>query len=121
MPYLTTGLIENTSVATTKPCSRLLVEISNDDTSNVAIQIEGYLQSGNLKVKYVDDFFTLAPGTVAQRNYYCLFEAFEFQFFVSSQAVHVSATGKDVAGNLTSAYRLGVEEGISQNMVRMEM
>ena len=107
MPYLTTGLIDNTAVARDKKGSRLEVEITNEDSSTVAIQIEGFLQSGTTKVKYVDEFFTLAAGTVAQRNYYTQFDAFEFQFFVSSQAVNVSAR-QDVAGNLPLNYQVVV-------------
>ena len=72
MPYLTTGLIGNTAVASVRPSSRLSVEIVNEDTSTVAIQIEGFLLSGTTKVKYVDEFFTLTAGDVAQRNYYNL-------------------------------------------------
>ena len=103
MPYLTTGLLNNTIVAGDRPSSTILAEISNKDLSTVAIQIEGFLQNGTTKVKYVDEFFTLATGAVTQRNYYTPFDAFEFQFFVSSQAVNLSVWGKDVAGKLTSA------------------
>ena len=106
MPYLTTGLLDNTSVEGVRQSSTLSVNISNDDTSTVAIQIEGFFQSGTTKVKYVEEFFTLAAGTVAQRNYYTPFDAVEFQFFVSSQAVNVFVWGKDEAGKLTSAYRV---------------
>ena len=106
MPYLTTGLIDNTTVESVRKSSRFSVEIANEDKSTVAVQIEGFLQSGTTKVKYVDDFFTLAAGTVAQRNYYVQFDAFKFRFFVSSQAVNVSAWGKDVAGKITSAFRV---------------
>jgi len=106
MPYLTTGLFDNTIVAGDRPNSKLLVEIFNEDTSTVVIQIEGFLQNGTTKVKYVDDFFTLATGSVVQKNYYTPFDVIEFQFFVSSQAATVFVWGKDVAGKLTSAYRV---------------
>lgn len=105
MPYLTTGLFDNTAVAGVRPSSTLSVNISNNDTSTVAIQIEGFFQSGTTKVKYVEEFFTLAAGAVALKSYYAQFDAFEFQLFVSSQAVEVSAWGKDATGNLTSAHR----------------
>ena len=110
MPYLTTGLLDNTAVEGVRPSSTLSVNISNDDTSTVAIQVEGFFQSGTTKVKYVEEFFTLTAGTVALKNYFVPFNAFEFVFFVSSQAVNVSAWGKDVTGNLTSDYRVVVEE-----------
>ncbi|MDR3587870.1 MAG: hypothetical protein P4L59_21550 [Desulfosporosinus sp.] len=110
MPYLTTGLIDNTTVESVRQSSRLSVEIANEDTSTVAIQIEGFLLSGTTKVKYVDEFFTLAAGTVDLRNYYVHFDAYEFQFFVSSQFVHVSAWGKNGVGKITSAYQVVIEE-----------
>lgn len=110
MPFLTTGLFENTAVTGVRPSSTLTVRIANDDTSTVAIQIEGYYQSGATKVKYVEEFFTLAAGTVASKDYFVQFDAFEFQFFVSSEAVEVSAWGKNATGNLTSAHRVVAKE-----------
>ena len=110
MPYLTTGLIDNAAVTSERQSSKISIEISNEDTSTVAIQIEGFLQSGATKVKYVDEFFILTAGTLALRNYYTLFDAFEFKFFVSSQAVNVSVWGKDASGNLTTTYRVTAEE-----------
>ena len=110
MPYLSTGLFDNTAVGGVRPSSTLAVSIANDDASTVAIQIEGFFQSGASKVKYVEEFFTLAAGTVALRSYYVQFDAFEFRFFVSSDAVEISAWGKDGAGNLTDAHRVVAEE-----------
>jgi len=110
MPFLTTGLFDNTAVAGVRPSSTLSVNIVNDDTSTVAIQIEGFFQSGTTKVKYVEEFFTLTAGTVALKNYFVQFDAFEFQFFVSSEVVQVTAWGKDAAGNLTDAHRVVAEE-----------
>jgi hypothetical protein len=106
LPYLTTGLIDNTSTERRKQAQRIFVEISNEDVSNVAVQIDGFFCNGIQKVKYVDDFFTLSPGTVDQRNYYSLYDTLEFQFFVSSQLVNVLVRGKDAAGNLTPAYQI---------------
>lgn len=110
MPNLTTGLFENTAVAGVRPSSTLTVRIANDDASTVAIQIEGYFLSGTTKVKYVEEFFTLVAGAVVLKNYFVQFDAFEFQFFVSSEAVEVSAWGKDAAGNLTAAHRVVARE-----------
>ena len=104
MPYLTTGLLDNVSIEGVRQSSTLTVNISNDDTSTVAIQIEGFFQSGTIKVKYVEEFFTLTAGTVALKNYFVPFNAFEFVFFVSSQAVEVSVWSKDATGNLTKAH-----------------
>jgi len=109
MPYLTTGLVSNASVEGVRQSSTLSVNISNDDTSTVAIQIEGFFQSGTTKVKYVEEFFTLTAGTVALKNYFVPFNAFEFQFFVSSQDVEVSVWSKDANGNLTSAHLVVAE------------
>ena len=110
MALLTTGLIENTAVSGTRPSATLSVLITNNDTINVIIQIEGFFQSGTTKIKYVDELFSLTPGAVAKRNYYAQFDAFEFQFILSSQAVNVSAWGKDAVGNLTTAQRVVSEE-----------
>lgn len=104
MPYLTTGLINNPEYG--RRSSRLAIEIVNEDTSNVAIQIEGFLQSGDTRIKFVDEFFALSAGTVAMRNYYILFDAFEFQFFASSQVVKISAWGTDGTDNLTAVYEV---------------
>ncbi|EGW41725.1 hypothetical protein [Desulfosporosinus sp. OT] len=110
MPLLTTGLFENTAVSGVRPSSTLSVLISNDDVISVSVQIEGFFQSGTTKILYVQELFILAAGAVAQRNYFAQFDAFEFQFNVSSQAVEVSAWGKDAAGNLTTAHRAVAEE-----------
>lgn len=109
MPYLTTGLLDNASVEDARQSSTLSVNISNDDTSTVAIQVEGFFQSGMTKVKYVEEFFTLTAGTVALKNYFVPFNAFEFVFFVSSQDVEVSVWSKDSTGNLTSAHLVVAE------------
>ncbi|HBW38529.1 hypothetical protein [Desulfosporosinus sp. BICA1-9] len=110
MPDLTTGLFENTPVEGVRPSSTLSVNISNDDTSTVDVQIEGFFQSGTTKVKYVEEFFTLTAGSVALRSYFAQFDAFEFQFTVSSEAVEVTAWGKDATGNLTTAHRVVAQE-----------
>lgn len=110
MPNLTTGLFDNTPVAGVRPSSTLSVNISNDDTSTVTIEILGFYQSGTTKVQYVLELFNLTAGSVEQRNYFAQFDAFEFQFIVSSSAVEITAWGKDSAGNLTTAHRAVAEE-----------
>ncbi|SHI79307.1 hypothetical protein [Desulfosporosinus lacus] len=110
MPNLTTGLFDNTPVAGVRPSSTLSVNISNDDTVTVDVLIEGFFQSGTTKVMYVQEAFTLTAGSVAQRNYFAEFDAFEFQFIVSTEAVKVTAWGKDAAGNLTTAHRVVAQE-----------
>lgn len=109
MPYLTTSLLDNTSVEDVRQSSMLTVNISNNDTSTVAIQVEGFFQSGTTSVKYVEEFFTLTAGAVGLKNYFIPFNAFEFVFFVSSQAVEFSVWSKDAAGNLIPAHMQVVE------------
>lgn len=104
MPYLTTGLLDNTSVEDVRQRSPLTVNISNDDTSTVAIQVEGFFHSGTTNVKYVEEFFTLTAGAVAVKYYFVPFNAFEFVFFVSSQAVEVSVWSKNATGNHIQAH-----------------
>ena len=108
MPYLTTGLINNSAAASEKRAMRLLVEITNNDRFNVAVQIDGFVQQGNQEVKYVDEFFTLSPGTVDTRSYYSFYDIFEFQFFVSSQDIAIFVWGTDITGNRTVAYPIMV-------------
>lgn len=48
----------------------------------------------------------MLPGDVLVRNYYVQFDAFEFKFSTSSDAVEISAWGKDATGNLTTAHRV---------------
>lgn len=110
MPLLTTGLFENTSIAGVRPSSTLSVNITNEDTTLVEVLIEGFFQSGTTKVMYVQELFTLSAGGVALRNYFAQFDAFEFQFTVSSEAVEVTAWGKDTIGNLTTAHREVAQE-----------
>ena len=110
MTNLTTGLFDNTPVAGVRPSSTLAVNISNDDTVTVSVQIEGFYQSGTTKVLYVHEVFNLTAGSVAQKSYYAQFDGFEFQFIVSSEAVEVTAWGKDAAGNLTTAHREVAQE-----------
>ncbi|SHI79274.1 hypothetical protein [Desulfosporosinus lacus] len=102
MPYFTTGLLDNALVEGVSQNSTLSVNISNDDTSTVAIQIEGFFQNKTRRVKYVEEFFTLTTGTVVLKNYFIPFNSFEFIFFVSSQAVEVSVWSKNDTGILSS-------------------
>ncbi|HWQ72789.1 MAG TPA: hypothetical protein VN370_10755 [Desulfitobacteriaceae bacterium] len=110
MALLTTGLFENTAVSGIRPSSTLAVLITNDDTTTATIEIKGFFLSGTTKVLYVEELFTLAAGNVAQREYFAQFDAFEFQFSVSSAVVEISAWGKDAAGNLTTAHRVVAQE-----------
>lgn len=104
MAELTTGLIENTPVVGIRPTSTVTVKITNDDTIVANIQILGF--SETTKTVYVQEEFALLAGGVATRNYFAQFDSFVFQFIVSSDAVEISAWGKDDAGNLVAAHRV---------------
>ncbi|HBV85227.1 MAG TPA: hypothetical protein DEF42_00820 [Desulfosporosinus sp.] len=106
MPELTTGLIENTSVAGVRPTLTFTVRISNDDTIATTIEILGFFVTGTTKNLYVHEAFAIAAGDVVTGNYFVQLDAFEFQFITSTDAVKVSAWGKDAAGNLVSAHRV---------------
>jgi len=110
MGSLTIGLIENTPVAGVRPTSTLTVKITNDDTITATVQIEGFYVTGTTKTQYVLELFIVAPGEVASRIYNAQFDEFEFQFFASSDAVEISAWGKDATGNLNTAHRLVTKE-----------
>lgn len=109
MPYFTTGLLDNSSAEGAGRSSALSVNILNDDTSTVAIQIEGFLQNKTTKVKYVEEFFTLTAGTVALRNYFIPSDSYEFVFFVSSSSVEISVWIKDDTGILNPVPLIATE------------
>jgi hypothetical protein len=48
----------------------------------------------------------LATREVADRNYYAQFDSFEFQFVTSTDAVEISAWGKDAAGDMTVVHSM---------------
>lgn len=106
MAELTTGLIENTPVAGIRPTSTFTVKVTNDDSVAANIEIFGFFVTGITKTLYVLELLILAPGEVVTRTYYAQFDEFEFQFITSSNAVEISAWGKNAAGDLTAAHRL---------------
>lgn len=106
MAVLTTGLIENTHVSGIRPSSTLTVRFRNKDLMNTVIQIRGFYLKGTAKIEYVLDSVTLAPGGVVDTNHYAQFDAFEFRFVTSSDAVEISAWGKNVVGNMAVVYHV---------------
>ncbi|MDO0823520.1 hypothetical protein [Desulfosporosinus nitroreducens] len=110
MASFTTGLIENTPVNEVRPTITLTVKITNDDTIAATVQIMGFYVTGTTKTLYVLELFIVAPGEVASRIYDTPFDEFEFQFITSSDAVEISAWGKDGAGNLNTAHRIVARE-----------
>ena len=106
MDLLTTGLIKNSKVSGVRPSSTLSVRISNADSGSANIRINGFYWTGTTKTEYVLDLVTLAPGEVATRNYYAKFDAFEFRFVTSSDALDISAWGENAAGKMTVVHSL---------------
>lgn len=101
MALWTTGLIENTEVSGVRPSSTLSVKFTNADPVSANIRINGFYLNGITKTEYVLDLLTLAPGEVADCNFFAQFDAFEFRFITSSDAVEISAWGKNAFGDLT--------------------
>ena len=106
MALLTTGLITNTKVFGIRPSLTFSVRITNDDLIRTSIQIRGCYYTGTQQTEYVFDIVTLEPGGVANSDYYTQFDAFEFQFITSSDAVEISAWGKDASGDFTVVHRV---------------
>ncbi len=106
MALLTTGLIKNIEVSGVRPSSTLSVRITNNGSDRASIQIRGFYLNGTIKTEYVLDVLILAPGEVSNSNFFAQFDAFEFRFIISSDAVEISTWGKDAAGILTVVYYL---------------
>lgn len=106
MASLTTGLIINTEVGGVRPSSTLSVKITNPDSVSSTIQISGFYWNGSSKIAYALNLLTLAPGEVANNDYFVQFDTFEFQFITSSDITEITAWGKDAAGNMTGVHRL---------------
>ncbi|SHJ02396.1 YncE family protein [Desulfosporosinus lacus] len=106
MVSLTTGLIENTGVSGVRPCTTLLATISNTSLVSATVRISGYYWTGMDKKEYVLDLLTVAPGEIANNNFYANFDVFEFQFISISDYVEISVRGKSDAGGLTAVYNM---------------
>lgn len=106
MAELSTGLIENTPVGGMRPTVTFTVKFSNDDSTSAEISILGYYVTGITKTLYVQEDFVLGAGEVTDRNYFANLNSFVFQFTTSSDAVEISAWGKDVDGNLVAPHRV---------------
>lgn len=103
MANLTTGLIENTVVGGVRPTTTFTIKVSNDSVNAEIIQIIGFYVTGTTKIQYVLELINLIPGEAIARVYYAQFDEFEFQFITGSDAVEISAWGKNAAGTLTTA------------------
>ncbi|MEL1136333.1 hypothetical protein AAC978_14220, partial [Desulfitobacterium sp. THU1] len=106
MAELTTGLIENFPVNGVRPSVSVSVRITNDGDSVETVEIIGYALNGLFKDVYVLELISVNPGEVVLREYFADLNAFEFVFSTSSEAVVISAWGKDAAGNLVDAHRV---------------
>ena len=119
MALLTTGLIKNTEVLGVRPSSTLSVKISNADPTSAAIRINGFYWNGSTKAEYVLDILTLAPGEVADRDYFAQFDAYEFGFITSSDVVEISAWGKNAYGDKTVVHSMLPAELFPMGMAGM--
>ncbi|MHB8076998.1 YncE family protein [Desulfosporosinus fructosivorans] len=106
MDLLTTGLIKNSEVSGIRPSLTFSVRITNSGSVSANIRINGFYWLETTKTEYVLDIVTVAPGEVATRDYYANFDASEFRFVTSSDALEISAWGKDAAGNATVVHSL---------------
>ncbi len=70
MALLTTGLVDNPSVAGIRPSAALDVLLINDTLLPAAVRITGYYVSGGIKTPYVLELLALAPDAVSIRNYF---------------------------------------------------
>ncbi|HWQ72592.1 MAG TPA: hypothetical protein VN370_09770 [Desulfitobacteriaceae bacterium] len=110
MALLTTGLVDNPSVAGIRPSAALDVLLINDTLLPAAVRITGYYVSGGIKTPYVLELLALAPDAVSIRNYFSQFDIFEFQFEITGTGVEISVWGKDAAGNINTEHRLVPKE-----------
>lgn len=106
MAFLTTGQINNSEVLGVRPSVTFAVRIANAQSENISVRVTGFYWNKVIKTEYVLDIFTLTPGEVAERDFFAQFDAFEFQFVTSSDAVEISAWGNNAAGNLAVVYSL---------------
>ena len=106
MALLTTGLIKNTEVSGVRPSSTLSVRITNHDLVSASVQIRAFYWNGTTMTEYVCDALILAPGGVANNDYYAQFDVFEFRFITISEALEISVWGKNAAGDLTVVHNM---------------
>ena len=106
MLYVTTGFLENTTVAGVRPTSTVDLRITNDGLINDSVQIIGFYFEGTTKVQYVSEIITTEPGGALNRSYYANFDAFEFQFMTVNNSMQISVWGKDTNNNINSAHRV---------------
>lgn len=106
MALLTTGLIKNTEVSGVKPTSTISIRMTNAAPVGATIRINGFYWTGTTKVEYVLDVLSLASGEVATRNYYAQFDAYEFRFITSTDAVEISACGQNAVGCLSAVHSM---------------
>jgi len=106
MLYVTTGILENTAIAGTRPTSTLTVRIVNDGLIGDSVEIIGFYVEGATKVQYAIAVIAVAPGEVLNKSYYANFDAFEFQFMTVYNSLQISVWGKDASGRLNLEHRV---------------
>ena len=117
MAILTTGVIENPTVAGQKQTATLSVRYRNTGHLPAVIQIWGYYLQGSTKVEYVVDSITLASGVVKDTQHYAQFDALEFRFMITSQDVKLKVWGKNVSGTMTAIYPVRPVDPISSGQI----
>ncbi|TYP74496.1 SBBP repeat-containing protein [Paenibacillus methanolicus] len=104
-----TGVLDNRSGAGML-ASGLHVLISNENADEFAvIEIVAFYLSGTDRIPYAHELFSLAPNTVAARNFAASFDAFEIQYAISGLAAGdtlVSVFPTDGNGNATASGRV---------------
>lgn len=106
MALLTTGLFKNTEVSGVRPSSTFSVKLTNTAPVSTTVRVNGFYWTGATKSEYVLDLITIGPGEVANGEYYAQFDVFEFRFVTNSDAVEISAWGKNSAGDMTVVHSL---------------
>lgn len=102
----TTGLIDNPAVVGIRPSATIDVLLTNDTFLSSDVIISGFYVSGTVKIQYVFELLTLAPGEVVTRNYYTQFDIFEFEFTTTVADTEISVWGKDLTGAINAEHRL---------------
>ncbi len=106
MLYVTTGVLENPTVAGKKPTTTVTVKVHNAGLINDSVQIIGFYLDGTTMVQYVNEVNSLAAGQVLTKSYFAQFDSFEFQFMTIEDSMQISVWGKDAGGNLNPAHRV---------------
>ena len=111
MTSLTTGLINNLEPSGGRKAATVSLRVVNRDSVSTMIRINGFYQNSTAaKTEYALDILTLPPGGEETKNYFTEFDSFQFCFTANSDAVMISAWGKNSSGNFTEVYNVYQEQ-----------